>query len=375
MIIKPFLVEEWMNEYETKATINVAETCVDSISLEELFEVVGADLNSFLNEFAKKRLTYGPIEGNPKFLEGICKLYKSISPENIITTHGAIGANHHVFFSLVEKGDEIITVMPTYQQLYSIPEAYGADVKIMKLKKENCYLPDIDELRKLVTKNTKIICLNNPNNPTGSLIPNDMLKEIIEIAKLSDAYILCDEVYRNLSKDDNGQDSIADLYDKGISVSGMSKMFSLAGIRLGWIVTKDKAALEAFRSHRDYNLISGSMFDEEVAGIALSNPDLLLERSRKIINNNLGLLDKWMKKQEHLDYVKPKAGSTALIHYDLDMDSYTFCRELLNNTGAFVTPGDAFGVIKSFRLCYACEESDLIKGLEAIEFFINTQTK
>lgn len=369
MKIKPFLVEEWMNAYENDAKINIAETCVNSIALEELFEIANMDLVEFFKDFASRRQTYGHIEGNPKFLDGICNQYKDMKPENIITTHGAIGANHHVFFSLVEPGDEVISVMPTYQQLYSIPEAYGADLKIMHLKKENNYLPDIEELKNLVTENTKLICINNPNNPTGALIPKEMMLEIVEIAKNVGAYILCDEVYRNLSQDGNAQESIVDLYDKGISVSSMSKIFSLAGIRLGWIATKDEDALKSFWIHRDYNHISCSMFDEEIGGIALSIYDKLLNRSKEIVQNNLKVLDDWINSQEHFSYVKPKAGTTALVHYDFDKPSYEFCKELLEETGDFVTPGACFEIENSFRVGYAADKSDLIKGLKAIEEF------
>ena len=261
MYIKPFAVEEWMNEWEVGARYNIAETCVDSVSLNELFALTGEDKAAFLENLAARRLTYGDIEGAPAFRQGICSLYKTVKPENIVTTHGAAGANHHVFCSLVSPGDRVISVLPTYQQLYSIPESLGAKVKILPLSRENGYLPDLDALRALAVSGTKMICINNPNNPTGALMSRDMLEEIVQIAREAGAYILCDEVYRHLSQTDEWSESIADLYEKGISVSSMSKVFSLAGLRLGWIATRDKDALRALVSHRDYDLISGGMID------------------------------------------------------------------------------------------------------------------
>ena len=156
-------------------------------------------------------------------------------------THGAAGANHHVFCSLISAGDRVVSIMPTYQQLYSIPASIGADVAIMNLRQENGYLPDLDELRTLVTPDTKMICINNPNNPTGALMSRELLEQIIEIARSADAYILCDEVYRHLTQTDEWCESIVDLYEKGISVSSMSKVCSLAGLRMGWIATHDQA--------------------------------------------------------------------------------------------------------------------------------------
>lgn len=370
MKIKPFKVEEWMNEYETQAKYNIAETCVYSISLEELFELLNADLNEFLRNFASRRLTYGDIVGQPELLEGISKLYSKMDAKNIITTHGGAGANSLVISTIVGKGDHVVSVMPTYQQLYSIPESLGAEVDILKLKTEDGYLPNLDELRKLVKSDTKLICINNPNNPTGALMSDEILNEIVEIAREADAYLLCDEVYRHLNQDDVYIESIADLYEKGISVSSMSKVFSLAGLRLGWIATRDDELKREVLSHRDYNTISCGLFDEEVAAIALANKEKVLDRSRGLIRKNLAILDEWVKGQEHISYVKPSAGTITLLHYDLDIDSYSFCMELINEKGVLLTPGECFEEPKTLRIGYASDTDELIEGLEKLGEYI-----
>lgn len=370
MIINPFKVEEWMNQYEVGARYNIAETCVDSISLDNLWQMTGVDGEKFWREICKKRFTYGDIEGNPKFLEGVSSLYKTIQKENIIPTHGAAGANHHIFYSLINPGDRVISIMPTYQQLYSIPESYQADLQVMHLEKRNGYLPDLDELRRLAIPGTKMICINNPNNPTGALISNEMLRKIADIAREVDAYVLCDEVYRHLTQEDIWCDSIVDIYEKGISVSSMSKVFSLAGLRLGWIATHDREVIHSCLSHRDYNLISCGMFDEEIAGIALAYKEKLLDRSRNIVRQNLAVLDEWVLGQEHISYMKPQAGTTALVYYDFDMPSYEFCERMYHETGAFVTPGECFEEEHSMRIGYASDSQVLKDGLKAITEFI-----
>lgn len=375
MKIKPFAVEEWMNAWEVGAKYNIAETCVDSISMNELFELTGEDKTEFLNRLCARRLSYGDIEGLPEFRKGVCGLYKTLNIENIVPTHGASGANHHVFYSLISPGDRVVSIMPTYQQLYSIPESYGADVQILHLSKENNYLPDLEKLRRLVTPETKMICINNPNNPTGALMSEQMLREIVEIARSADAWILCDEVYRHLSQEDGWCSSIVDLYEKGISVSSMSKVFSLAGLRLGWIATHDMSVVKSCLSHRDYNLVSCGVFDEMLAAAALKHRDKLLERSRKIVRENLQILDDWVGSEPHVSYVKPKAGTTALVYYDLDISSYEFCEEMYKKTGAFVTPGDCFEVPHSMRIGYAYGKQDLIDGLKAISEYIAMKTR
>lgn len=372
MNIKPFAVEEWMNAYETGARYNIAETCVDSISLDELFELSGTHKESFLNKLCARRLTYGYIEGSPDLKEGIAALYHTISPDEIVPAHGASGANHHVFYSLINPGDKVISIMPSYQQLYSIPASLGAKVEILHLKKENSYLPDLEELEEMARGGVKMICLNNPNNPTGALMSPEILKKVVDIAKKSDAYLLVDEVYRHLTQDNEWQPSIVDMYEKGISTSSMSKVFSLAGVRLGWIATHDKDALKQFWSHRDYNLISCGMMDDTIAALALASKNQILERNKKIIRENLDILDHWIQKEPRLSYVKPKAGTTALVYYDFPIDSYTLCRRMYGSCGTFVTPGDCFDEPRSMRIGYAADRDTLKKGLQAMSTFLGS---
>ncbi len=373
MKIKAFAVEEWMNKYEVGAKYNIAETCVDSVSLNTLFDLCRKDKEAFLQDFCARRMTYGDIEGHPEFKEGICKLYKTLQADEIVTTHGASGANHHVFYTLVEPGDRVVSIMPTYQQLYSIPESYGADLKLVHLTHEKGYLPDLEELKKAVSPNTKLICINNPNNPTGALMPRELLEEIVEIARGVGAYILCDEVYRHLTQDDQWCESIVDLYEKGISVSSMSKVFSLAGLRLGWIACHDKDFIRSCFSHRDYNHVSCGIFDEQIAAIALQHSDKILERNRNIVRENLQVLNEWVQSEPRVHYTKPQAGTTALVYYDLPIPSCDFCHDMYHETGAFVVPGDCFEEPYSMRIGYACDTETLKQGLAAISQFIQSR--
>ncbi len=278
MRIKDFKVEQWMNEWETKCRYNVAETCTYSVTLDQLFDICGGSRDEFMDEFASRRLTYGDIEGNPAFLEGICGLYETVRPEHVITTHGAAGANFLVLSTLVNPGDDVVCVMPTYQQLYSIPEMCGANVHILHLEREDHYHVDPVKLEALCDENTKLITINNPDNPTGALLSREELQVIVDIARKYDAWLMCDEVYRLLVQDDDAfTTSPIDLYDKAVVVSSMSKVWSLAGIRLGWCITKSEELRHDLLSHRDYDLISCGMFDEAVAAYALAHADKILE--------------------------------------------------------------------------------------------------
>ena len=370
MKIAPFKVEEWMNAYETQCTINIAETCCDSVSLDELLQLTGTDRTAFLSDLSSRRLTYGDIIGSPAFRSGVAGLFRTLCADHIISTHGAIGANNLVIQSLVEPGDRVISVCPTYQQLYSIPESIGADLHLLHLRRENSFLPDLDELRQLAIPGTKLICINNPNNPSGALMDEAMLAAIVDIARAAGAYLLCDEVYRGLNQDGSYSPSGSDLYKKGISTGSMSKIFSLAGLRLGWVATKNPEVMAACLSHRDYGTISCSILDEAAATLALQNADKVLARNQAIIKENLALLDAWVESEPLISYVKPKAGTTALLYYNRDIPSVDFCRGLLAATGALLTPGSCFEQEHCARMGYACEPKELKRGLAAISGYI-----
>ena len=367
MEINTFKVEEWMNEYEKYCKYDLGNTTINTLSLDELFEITKEDKQKFLDCLCKKTLGYGDIKGNPLLKREISKLYDSLTEDDILTTSGAAGANHLVFYSLVEPKDEVISVTPTYQQLYSIPSSFMVNVKLLKLKKENSFLPNIDELKKLITKNTKLICLNNPNNPTGALINKELLEEIINIAKKVNAYILCDEVYRGLNTTDEKTPSIVDLYTKGISTSSMSKIFSLAGLRLGWVASKDKSFMQKCMSHREYSLISCPIAEEAIATLALKNAEKIIKRNKKTITENLKILDNWVKNEKFVNYIKPKAGTTALIFYDANIKSSKLCDILAKEKGVFLTPGECFDMEYCFRIGYCkSKPQELKQGLDEI---------
>lgn len=368
MNIKPFGVERWMDLYETSCKFNLAETCVDSLSLQALEQLIGEP--GILDNLIKNtRLTYGEIPGSRFFREGVASLYKNVNPDHILSTNGAIGANFLALYTLVNPGDEVVVIVPTYQQHTSIPESLGARVKTVKLKKENNFLPDLVELRAAVTSETKLICFNNPNNPTGALIDPEKMEQIVEIAREQDAWLLCDEVYRHLNHDGIYAPSVVDLYEKGISTGSMSKVFSLAGLRLGWLVAP-KEIIEAAYDIRHYNMISCGIIDELIGAYALKHKDKIIDRSRAIIIENLEILDAWVAQEPLIHYVKPKAGTTALLYYDIDISSTDFCHDLMAEEGVMLTPGDCFDMGRALRIGYAFSPKELSAGLEAFSRYL-----
>jgi aspartate/methionine/tyrosine aminotransferase len=369
MKIKDFLVERWMDRYEHEARYNLAETCVESLTVDQLLDLTGKK-DSVLDELRPMKLTYGAIEGSDRLRANIAALYEQQTPRNIVVTHGAIGGNALVYETLIEPGDRVIAVLPTYQQHYSTPESYGADLHTMKLREENGFLPDLDELRKLASEKTKLIAINNPNNPTGSLMDEALLKEVVAIAQSCGAYLLCDEVYRGTDQEGSGfTASVADLYERGISTGSMSKTWSLAGLRLGWIAGPADL-IRAVCIHRDYNTISVGMIDDYFASIALEAKDKILTRNQSITRTNLATLDAWINQEPLVTYIRPKAATVCLLKFDLDMSSTEFCTALIETTGVMFTPGSAFDMEGYIRVGFANPLEVLQQGLEKVSGFL-----
>ena len=163
---------------------------------------------------------------------------------------------------------------------------------------------------------------------------------------------------------------IVDLYDKGISVGSMSKCFSLAGLRLGWVATKDKALTALMHERRDYDTISCGVLDDMIASLALQNKEKIFDRNRSILLKNREILDKWVEETEGVEYVKPVAGTTALIEYDIDMPSYDLCKKLIKEKGVLFTPGAAFEMEGAVRIGYAFDSELLREGLDKFAEFL-----
>ena len=371
MRIADFGVEIWMNRWEARCRYNLAETCVDSVTVAELLALAGLDPAGLAAELSPMRLDYGAIEGSGRLRAAIAALYGTVTPDRVLVAHGAIGANHLVYEALVEPGDVVVSVVPTYQQHVAVPESLGAEVRQVRLREAEGWRLDLDGLAD-AARGAKLISITNPNNPTGALLDPDALARVAAIAGGQGAWILADEVYRGLDQDGPGtSQSFADLYPRTIAVGSMSKAFSLAGLRLGWIVAPPEV-LAAISRHRDYSVISVGMVDDLLAALALEHAGGMLRRNRAIVRANLATLDGWVAEEPRISYVKPAAGTTALLRFDAPMSSEQFCTRLVEAEGVLLVPGSAFEVEGSVRIGYANDPAVLTAGLERTSAFLST---
>ncbi|KAF4336211.1 aspartate aminotransferase [Fusarium beomiforme] len=391
--IAPFAVEQWMDEYETTPGIlNVAETCAASISIDDLVGMC-KDVKAPGPIDTSLKLTYGPIPGSYALRESIAAQYSTedtkLTAENIVVTQGAIGANFLALYSLVGPEDHVICVYPTYQQLYEVPRSIGAQVTLWKLREEERFVPNVDELANLIQKNTKMIIINNPNNPTGVPIHNSVLEQIAQIAKEKGIILFSDEVYRPLFHGGaSGQIEIpwpaTTLgYDKTITTGSMSKGYALAGIRVGWIASNDKSIISTIMAARDYTTISVSQIDDQVARYALSPAVLpsLVDRNLTLARTNAKLVKEFIERYSTIcSWVEPTAGTVAFVRFRKNaqpVNDVDFCLDLLRqNNVLFVAGSKCFGNDEDFkgyiRMGYVCEIHVLVEGLKRLGAYIES---
>ncbi len=366
MKIESFELERIQSIWEHVVDYNLAESGIHPLSLDE-----------FLNEkereeISKLRIGYSQTNGTIELREKISKLYPDAKTENVLVTNGSSEANFILIWSSVEPGDEVIFMMPNYMQIWGLLRCFGASVKSFYLKEDLSWAPDLEELRGLVTDRTKLIIITNPNNPTGAVLNEETMQEIINLADKVGAWIIADEVYRGAELNGEITPSFWGKYDKVAVVSGLSKAFGLPGLRIGWIVSSENLIDKLWHYH-DYTTIAPSTLSDWLARIALSpdNREKILKRNRQILRKNLSILMSWFEKQGDLFYcIPPKAGAIVFARYNLNINSIQLVNKLIHEKSVLIAPGDHFTMDHYLRFGYGVEENYLINALSRIEELI-----
>jgi len=377
---EPFYVEQFMDQYEQGIKFNMGETCVDSLSVMSLIELADPSprRDSIATDLVSTKLTYGDITGSKRLKLGILKLY---GPKNeglqAVVTNGAIGGNFLSFYSMVGPQDIVIVVDPSYQQLSSVPRVFsGTETIPFPLSFGDKFLPNLDLLEELMDKHQarlKMVVINNPNNPTGVVWGDSIMRQIVDLCRARDVWFMCDEVYRPLYlSTEDVPDSVVNYgYDKTISTSSASKAFSLAGVRLGWIVTPNAELAKDLLNKRDYNTISILVLDDLVASLALENAANIMKRNYNICKTNLELISDFVDKNSQLDWIRPSGGSTCFLKVNVPgIETLDLCKDLATKYSTLIVPGEVFGHPGFLRIGFGNSTSDIEGGLRNLGAYL-----
>ena len=366
---QPFVMERMMSKFEKEVDYNLSESGVHPLTLKELFQDDPDGLAGLLSI----EMDYAHANGIPELRKNIAALYPGAGPENVLVTVGAIEANYDILWGLLSAGDEVVVMLPNYMQIWGLAKNLNLDLKTFTLDEKNGWAPDLDGLRKAVTKRTKLIAICNPNNPTGYILKNEEMEAVIETARRAGAWILADEVYAGAERlVDDETPSFYGKYKKVLAVGSLSKAYGLPGLRIGWAVGPAEIIDELWARH-EYLTLSATMLSNHLAAYALSPlvRPRLIQRARGFIRRGYPVLEHWMNEhREILSAVPPQAAAIAFVKYRLDIPSTRFVERLREEKKVLIVPGEHFGLDRFVRISYGLPHDYLAPALGRIHDLI-----
>jgi aspartate/methionine/tyrosine aminotransferase len=366
MNLPPFKLERYFAKYEFNTKYLLCSSDCESMTV--------ADLLALEPEAAKKLqdlwLGYTESQGSPTLRAEICKLYDAVQPENLLVHSGAQEAIFLFMFAALRSGDHVIVHSPGYQSLAEAARAAGCDVSPWLAREENKWALDLDELRQLLRANTKAVIVNTPHNPTGYLMSRPDFDALHRFVQDHELLLFSDEVYRESEYDPASRlPAACDYGGHAVSLGVTSKTYGLAGLRIGWIATRNRLVYEKMAALKDYTTICSSAPSEFLAEVAMRNRQSLAARNLAIIQENLSVMDGFFSRYASLfTWVRPRAGSMAFPRY-LGGDVEQFCDSLVKNAGVLLLPGSVYDETGNhFRL--GLGRKNLPQAVERLEEFI-----
>jgi aspartate/methionine/tyrosine aminotransferase len=360
--IADFKIERFFAQYEFAVPYLLGASDIEGYRQRDLLALADDEGRHLWDELT---LGYTESTGHPRLRAEIASLYDRIAPDDVIVS-SPIEAIFLFAHAALQPGDHIIVVWPAYQALYEAARSANVDVTLLRLSAEHGWRLDAEEVRKAMRPNTRAIVINSPHNPTGATIDRATFETIAGLARDAGAWLFSDEMYRFLEFDEAERlPAGADIYERGISLCGMSKSLALGGTRIGWLATRDRDLLARVARLKDYTSICSSAPSEILALIALRARDRVLVRSHAIIQKNLGRLDRFFDEwQAHLTWVRPRGGSIGFPSLRPHLSIDDFARDLLAD-GVCVVPGSVFDYPgRHFRLGFG--RSNLPEALDRV---------
>jgi aspartate/methionine/tyrosine aminotransferase len=340
MRLPPFALERYFARYEFTSELLLSSSDCESMSISELLALEPGAAEALLGQ----RLGYTESTGNPSLRREISRLYQAVDDAHVLVHSGAEEAIYVFMNAVLEPGDHLIVHRPCYQSLSEIASAAGCEVSPWQAREENGWALDPDELPRMVRPATRAIVINTPHNPTGFHMGRRQLQETVEFAERSGIILFCDEVYRGLEYD--AADTLpaaCDLGEHAVSLGVMSKTYGLAGLRIGWVATRNAEVLSRMTVHKDYTTICCSAPSELLAEVALRHAEAIAERNRSIVRENLALLDSFFARHSaDFAWNRPLAGPVAFPRLRKG-EVNAFCDSLRSRAGVLLLPGGVYG--------------------------------
>lgn len=368
MKFRPFKLERYFVPYEFSARYLLSCSDCDGLVLKDLLELADDEMKK---SWENLTLAYTESPGNILLRKEVAKLYAGIDHNRVLIVtpqEGILIALN----TILNKGDHVISTFPGYQSLYEIAESIGCEVTKWQPNEANGWKFEVKFLQQNIRPSTRLIIINFPHNPTGYIPPIDDFREIIQLAQKYNIHIFSDEMYRLLElHNDDRLPSACELYDKAVSLFGMSKTFGMAGVRIGWLVVKNKQLYQEMEKYKDYTTICSNAPGEILSIIALRAKDSIIGGHMIRIKRNLSLLDVFFDSHKDLfTWVRPRAGTIGFPKIKKDIKASEFCLKVVNEAGIMVLPSTVYDYDnKHFRIGFGRE--NLPEALQKFDEYLN----
>src|SRR5580704_1916740 len=364
MRIQPFELERWQSVWENKVELNISESGVHPLTTSELVPDA-----AMLQKVLDVPQYYPQTNGSEELRSLIAESYPGATAENVLVTCGGSEANFISTWALVEPGDEVLFMMPNYMQIAGLARTFGATVKQLWLREELQWGINTGNLSRLIGPKTKLVAICNPSNPTGSVLRKEEREAIVAAAEKVGAWVLADEVYRGAEFDGRMTPSFWGGYDRILCTAGLSKAYSLPGLRTGWVVGSPKM-VEKLWGYHDYTSIGPSMLTDLLACVALepTRRAWILNRTREILLRNYPALQEWLKSHaDSFSHVPPKAGAIAWAGLRRGQNSAQMAEQLREKKSVLLVAGEQLGMESFVRFGFGGDPEHLRKALVRID--------
>ena len=360
MQLKPFLLDMWLDAYEHGIEFNLAASTGPSWTFNEILSLAkDEERERFLNH----KLVYGRPAGATGLRSAIAEMH-GVDADAVQVVTGASEALLILMWLAAEPGANVILPNPGFATFSALPESLRLETRFYSVRKENQFRIDVEEIKKLADRNTKLILINSPHNPTGATISDAELDSLHEFTSSRGIQLVSDEVYHPIFHGQPTQ-SAARLPQATV-IHDFSKAFPLSGVRTGWMIEHDPKRRKDYWNARAYFSITNNTASEFLAELAMRHRDVVLGRTQKVATENLRQLGSFISEhQDTIGWIPPRGGMTAFPWLVSGEDSHAFCQAAADR-GILLAPGDCFDAPPHFRLGFAAISDQFPRALDRL---------
>ena len=375
MELPPFLLDRWIEQKDFADSLIEYDLASSTGPVWTLRELLALSERTELEDLLDTSVLYTSAAGTPTLRSAIATL-EGVAPDEVQVVTGAAEALLILFFLAAKPGANVVLPNPGFPANTALAESLGIAIRYYTLRAENQFRVELDEIRRLVDRNTRLLLVNSPHNPTGAVLSDAEMDSLHDFCVERGVQFVSDQVYHPIYHVYHGPETrSAARLPHATVISDFSKALCLSGLRIGWMIDHDPGRRERYRNARNYFTITGNVFGERLATLALEHSHAIYARVRHVAHENLALLDQFFTAhQDLLRWHRPGGGMTAFPWLVDGRNTREFCQRLAKR-GVLVVPGDCFGQPSHFRVGFAASGDRFPLAMERFSEFLLAESQ